>query len=65
MKLDPQLSQADWQARLTRAAAETWGNDRAAADQPMIETLSAALWQLAQQPLGFFDEEPDFIGTSE
>jgi len=65
MQLDAMGSAADVQAALRRAAEETWGAERAAALQAQLEATAGALWQLAEQPLDFFDIEPDFISAPE
>lgn len=65
MQLDAMDSAAAVLAALRRAAEATWGPERAAALQPQLEATAGALWQLAQQPLDFFDAEPDFISAPE
>jgi len=58
MRLDPTVTEEETLARLTRDAAETWGEERAAELRPSLETTARSLWLVAQVPLDPTDVEP-------
>ncbi len=62
MQLDAMTSQAQVREALARAAEATWGSERLADLQANLDTVAAALWEVAQQPLDALEHEPDFIG---
>jgi hypothetical protein len=65
MQLDAMTSRAQILESLTRSAEAAWGAPRLAALEPTLDAVATALWELAQQPLGPLDVEPDFISGAE
>jgi hypothetical protein len=60
MRLDSGMSTDLILAALRSAADETWGDDRSSELEPALETCALALWRLAQAPLSFLEDEPDY-----
>ena len=58
MRFDPTLTREETLVRLTRDAAEAWGEERAAELRTFLETAARSLWTVAQAPLDPTDVEP-------
>ena len=62
MRFEAGRSTAEYLSDLRAAAEATWGPARFAELEAPLEVAADALWRLSQAPLGFLEQEPDFIG---
>ena len=65
MQLDAMTSRAQILESLTHSAEAAWGAPRLAALEATLDAVATSLWEIAQQPLGPLDVEPDFISGAE
>jgi hypothetical protein len=63
MRFDPTLTREQVLEAFRAQAQATWGAERLAALDWALANAANAVWQVAQQPLGPTDEEPDFLGV--